>query len=204
MNSPKTFFPSPAHWCVLLLLLAFTGGTWGISNAQGVGGGVTAGFTTSQIDGDDWGGYNFWGYQLGGFAYYDFNDKLALQVEIATSLRGSREAGIGRIALNFIDVPILLRYRKSLNSGDLDVESGLSGNLLLAGRTGLRPFTFDQTDLFRRFSTEFHLGLAYYFVENVGLFARWSIGLTNLQSNAQLRPWLTIHNFTAGIRLRFK
>ena len=39
-----------------------------------VSGGMIAGVAASQIDGDDWGGYNFWGYQFGGFANYKFDD----------------------------------------------------------------------------------------------------------------------------------
>lgn len=202
----RTIYPSSisAKFLTMLLLVFFATTFSGRIYSQGLGGGLTVGLTSSQIDGDQWGGYNFWGYQLGGFAFYDINDRMAIQVEITNSLRGSREAGIGRVALRYIDVPVFFRFRKETGRGDLDGEFGLSGNILLSAKTGLNPFVFDQTDLFRRFSSELHLGAAYYFIENAGLFARWSIGLSNLQSNSQLRPWLTIHYFTVGLRLRFK
>lgn len=192
------------HFVTALLLACFSTFFFGNSSAQGIGGGLTTGVTASQIDGDQWGGYNFWGYSLGGFVYYDFNDRIALQIEITNSLRGSREAGIGRVALRYIDVPVFFRFRKEVASGQLDGELGLSGNILLSAKTGLPPFTFDQTENFRRFSSEIHLGAAYYFIQQAGIFARWSIGVSNLQSTPQLRPWLTIHNFTVGLRLRLK
>ena len=188
----------------VLLFLVFMTFSGARLQAQAVGGGLTGGITSSQIDGDAWGGYNFWGYQLGGFATYSFNDRIGLQIEILNSYRGSREAGISRIALQFIDVPIIFRFRKETAKGDLDGEFGLSGNLLLSGKTGLRGFTFDQTENFRRLSSELHLGGAFYLAENAGLFARWSLSLSNLQSDPQLRPWLTIHYFTAGLRIRLK
>ncbi len=204
MVSLFTLSTARSYSITVLLLVFFVVHFSKETSAQGIGGGLTAGFTSSQIDGDAWGGYNFWGYHLGGFVYYDFNDRIALQIEIANSLRGSREAGIGRIALRYIDIPVMLRFRKELSSGQLDGEFGLSGNVLLSAKNGLVPFTFDNTDVFRRFSSELHLGAAYYFIEQAGIFARWSIGLSNLQSDPQLRPWLTIHNFTVGMRLRLK
>lgn len=201
-----SFFFSKVRSCSItaLLLVFFIVHFSKESLAQGFKGGVAVGFTSSQIDGDMWGGYNFWGYQLGGFVYYNFSDRLALQIEIGNSLRGSREAGVGRIALRYIDLPVLLIYRKKISTGQINGEFGLSGNVLLSAKSGLVPFTVDNTEAFRRFSSELHVGATYYFIERAGIFARWSVGLSNLQSNPRLRPWLTIHNFTVGMRLRLK
>lgn len=174
-----------------------------ISAHSQMGGGVLGGFTSSQIDGDQWGGYNFWGHHLGGFVDYRLSDRLGLHMEIANSRRGSREAGIGRIVLNYIDVPVFFVLRRELNGREVNGEFGLSGNLLLSAKTGLKPFQFDQTENFRRFSSELHLGAAYYFVKNIGFYGRWTIGLSNLHSDPQLRPWLAIHYFSFGLRVRF-
>lgn len=172
---------------------------------QGVGGGLHLAVVTSQIDGDAWGGFNKWGYQFGGFATYDFNDRLGLQVEINHSHRGSREIAVqGRINLNYIDVPLLLQYKKVMKNGLAIAEGGLSANLLLSANTGFPPFKQDQTEIYKRLSTELHLGAAYYFVEKVGLYARWSLGLSNLNNTPARRPWFTIHYLSLGLRVKFQ
>lgn len=183
-----------------MLLLAF-GTTWG----QNVGGGLTVAGLASQIDGDQWGGYNKAGYMLGGYAYYDFSDFLALQVEILHTHRGSREVndGYGQINLNFIDIPVLLRLHL-LDNGNTQIygEAGPSISTLLSAKNGFKPLILDQTDLYRRFVGEFNVGGSIYFTENIGMFARWSISYTNLWRAS--RPWLTIHYFSLGARLNFK
>ena len=175
--------------------------------AQGVGGGLMGGVVTSQIDGDTWGGFNKWGYAVGGFAYYDFNDRLALQVEILQSRRGSREVqtDFGQVTLSYIDVPLLFQFKRELSKGRTAIaEGGLSANLLLAGKTGFRPLILDQTENFTRLSSEVHLGATVYFTEMLGIYGRWQLGITNLNNSFTRRPWLTIHCLSAGLRVRFQ
>jgi|GEM_PF-2689027 len=191
-----------SHSLTIAAMILFFSFLYRPAQAQ-MGGGILGGVTSSQIDGDSWGGYNFWGHQVGGFVEYSFSEKVGLQLEISQSRRGSREAGIGRVALSFIDVPVLFRMKRELNGREVAGELGLSGNLLLSGKTGLKPFDFDQTENFRRFSSELHLGAAYYFSPNLGFYGRWTIGLSNLHSDPQLRPWLAIHYFSFGLRVRF-
>ena len=177
------------------------------AQAQGVGGGLVGGVVTSQIDGDTWGGFNKWGYMVGGFAYYDFNEHLALQIEILQSRRGSREVqtDFGQVTLSYIDVPVLFQYKRELSKGRTAIaEGGLSANLLLAAKTGFRPLILDQTENFARLSSELHLGATVYFTENLGIYGRWQLGITNLNNSFTRRPWLTIHCLSAGVRLRFQ
>ncbi len=193
---------------VVLLLFIF-GMTFFAPNAvwgQGVGGGLTGGVVTSQIDGDTWGGYNKWGYQIGGFAYYDFTENISMQIEILHTHRGSREVvnDFGKVNLNYIDVPVLFQYKKDAGNGLLTAEGGLSANILLSARTGFAPLQADRTEDYRRLSTELHIGSCYYFGERVGLFGRWSVGLSNLNATEVVRPWLTIHYITAGLRLKLQ
>lgn len=193
--------------CSVLILCLSLGCAPSWLQGQGVGGGLTGGVVASQIDGDTWGGFNKWGYQFGGFAYYDFNDHIALQVEILQSRRGSREVqtDFGQVTLSFIDVPILFQYKRPLSNGGTAVaEGGLSANLLLSGKTGFKPLVLDQTENYRRLSTELHLGAAWYFSEKIGLYGRWSLGLSNLNGTPAARPWLTIHCLSAGLRFKFQ
>ncbi|HEX2898696.1 MAG TPA: hypothetical protein VHS96_03145, partial [Bacteroidia bacterium] len=96
----------------MVLFLGLLLGMQGPLTAQNVGAGLIAAGVASQIDGDNWGGYNKIGYSLGGFAWYDFNDRISLSPEITIGHRGSREMveGYEQYNLNVIDVPLLLRY----------------------------------------------------------------------------------------------
>ncbi len=65
-----------------MMLIVVTGlllGIFGKAAAQNVGAGLIVAGVASQIDGDSWGGYNKLGYSLGGFAWYDFNDRISLE-----------------------------------------------------------------------------------------------------------------------------
>lgn len=173
--------------------------------STGVGGGLSLAGLTSQIDGDQWGGYNKFGYHLGGFAYYDFNDWASLQIEILLGHRGSRETrtAIGQVALNYIDVPVLFRIRP-LRDHRLEpyAELGPSVSYLLSARTGFKPSKLDQTDNYRRITGEFHIGAGMQANPYLGLFARWSVGFSNL--TVFYPPWFTIHYISLGVKVGLK
>lgn len=176
-----------------------------IAFSQGVGGGLSLAGVASQIDGDQWGGYKKLGLHFGGFAWYDFNDRLGIQAEILYGHRGSREVvtAYGQISLNYIDLPLLLRVRVlSKESTQLFAEAGPSANLILSARTGFKEFKRDVTAEYNRLNSEVHLGGTLLFQERIGLLARWSYGITNLY-NAR-RPWLAIHYVNFGVRIAFK
>ncbi|HHG83157.1 MAG TPA: PorT family protein [Bacteroidetes bacterium] len=173
--------------------------------SQNIGGGLSIGGIASQIDGDQWAGYNKVGYHIGGYAFYDLSDKVALQIEILHTNRGSREVNkaYGQIHLNYIDVPLLLRFGLlETDNARILGEIGPSINMLLSAKNGFKPLTADRTDLYHRFSGEFHFGSTLLFTENLGLFARWSVSFTNLLRSYP--PWFTIHYFTIGGRINFK
>jgi hypothetical protein len=176
-----------------------------LAGAQGVGGGIQIAGVASQIDGDQWGGYNKGGLGFGGFAFYDFNDYLSLQVELLYGHRGSREVtkAYGQINLNFIDMPVLLRLRcYEWGNAAFFAEAGPSVNTLLSARNGFKDLKLDVTDFYHRFNAEVHLGASLLVNERAGMFVRWSYGLTNL--NVFTRPWFAIHYISLGARLSFK
>lgn len=174
-------------------------------SAQGVGGGIQVAGVASQIDGDQWGGYNKLGLGFGGFAFYDFNDYLSLQIELLYGHRGSREVNkaYGQINLNLIDMPVLLRLRfYEFGNAAFFAEAGPSVNTLLSARNGFKDLKYDVTDFYHRFNAELHLGASLLVQERAGIFLRWSYGLTNL--NVFTRPWFAIHYISLGGRLSFK
>lgn len=193
---------------VATLILAFSIGI-GLQaqsgKSSGVGGGLSLAGITSQIDGDQWGGYNKFGYHLGGFAYYDFNDWSSLQIEILFGHRGSRETqtAFGQVGLNYIDVPVLFRL-SPLRDHRLEpyVELGPSVSYLLSAKTGFKPSKLDQSENYRRVTGEFHVGAGMQLNPYFGLFARWSIGFSNL--TVFYPPWFTIHYISLGVKVGLK
>lgn len=185
---------------VLLLLTEMNG-------YSQVGGGLSVAGVASQIDGDTWGGYNKLGISFGGFAFYDFTDKLSLQVEILFGHRGSREVvtAFSQIALNMIDVPILARYKLIGDAASgLSVEAGLAPVIMLDAKSGIGALKRDQTANYKRLSVEAHAGLSWAFNENIGMFARWSYSVSNLNNTPSRRPWLTLHYISLGVRAGLK
>jgi hypothetical protein len=188
--------------CALLALAA-------LGVAQNVGGGLTVAGVASQIDGDNWGGYNKLGYSLGGFAWYDFTDKLSLMPEITVNHRGSREVveGYEQYNMNLIDVPVLLRYRLygAPQAQSLLVEAGPSANILFGARGGFGDNRFDLMDNFHRLGVSGNVGATFFFGQHVGVFTRWTYALTNLNRQARLsREYWRCHFITFGFKIAFK
>jgi hypothetical protein len=177
--------------------------------SQGVGGGPLVAGIASQIDGDDWGGYNKLGFTVGGYAWYDFDDRLSLSPEITVGIRGSREVELGyeQYNLSVIDVPLLLRYRVlgEMDGQNLLLEGGPSANILLSAKSGFGPQKLDLMPQFNRFNVSGSLGGTFFFNANVGLFGRWTYALTNLNKQARLsREYWRCHFLSLGIKLAFK
>lgn len=113
------------------LLTSFT--VLGQEQFFNVGGGVA--LTASQIHGDGYGGYRKPGVQLGFFVNRNINKKFSFEFELNYSQRGSRKTSRPDkgdftslyIHLDYIDLPVLLRYdwRK------WKFELGLSGGRLV-------------------------------------------------------------------------
>ena len=178
-------------------------------HAQNVGGGLTAAVVGSQIDGDGYGGYNKAGYSLGGFAWYDFNEKWSLMPEITINNRGSREVvnGYAQYNMNVIDVPLLMRYRLlgAPQKQSLLVELGPSANILFGAKAGFGEIRRDLMGNFNHFGISGNVGSTFFFNRHVGLFARWTYQLTNLNVDArQVRAYWRCHFLTFGLKIAFK
>ena len=82
------------------------------SRAQEFNAGILAGLSTSQVSGDNLGGFNKAGLILGGFVNRDINSLLSLQIEMMFVQKGSSnpkpENFLGEIHLDYIEIPIIL------------------------------------------------------------------------------------------------
>ena len=152
-----------------------------ISQAQDFRAGPLLGTSFSQVDGDSYVGFNKVGINVGGFVYRPISDKWTIQLDIAYTQKGSREApkpDKGRlddykIHLSYIQFPLVARYQYKKFSG----EAGISVGALLDSQEEIDgtpvedlpnsdPVPFQDTE----WATVF--GLNYHFNEHLWINAR--------------------------------
>lgn len=110
--------------CISILVIFLFSGSELFS--QPFHGGLIAGFTASQVDGDSYSGYNKPGLQAGVFVSAELLPWLDARMEIKYTSRGAREpaaddnTGSYLLGLHYIDMPVMasLKYR---NIGALEL-----------------------------------------------------------------------------------
>jgi len=153
-----------------------------ISNlqAQNFGGGIILGLSTSQVGGDDLGGFNKAGLLVGVFANKSISPLLSFQMEMTFIQKGSNNPkmndyehkNVGRpdISLSYIEVPLLLQYKQS---EALEIEGGLLSAYLIDGYyndlTGVMP---NEINPFISYDVGLFLGLDYKYSDNISLNTR--------------------------------
>ena len=101
--------------------------------------GIVAGFNGCQIHGDSYSGYDQLGFVVGGFVHNHPGEKWQGQFGIQYSRKGSRHTvprSLGgyrdfEIRLNYIDVPLLVRY----NTSKVFFDFGVTGGVMFKART---------------------------------------------------------------------
>ncbi|MFO7369563.1 MAG: porin family protein [Bacteroidales bacterium] len=104
--------------CISILAILLFSGSELFS--QPFHGGITAGFTASQVDGDSYSGYNKPGLQAGVFVAAELLPWLDARMEIKYTSRGAREpadddnTGSYLLGLHYIDIPVMasMKYKK--------------------------------------------------------------------------------------------
>ena len=96
--------------------------------------GISAGLSTSQVSGDNLGGFNKAGLIFGGFVNREINNYFLIQFEMMYIQKGSSnpkpENLIGEIHLDYIEIPVMLNFK---NSEKINFEFGLHISALIDG-----------------------------------------------------------------------
>ncbi len=140
--------------------------------AQNFKGGILGGFVSTQVDGDQYGGYNKSSISFGAFVNRRINQDIGLQMEIRYTRKGARYSDLQKggnayyvSKLNYIEIPVFGRYHinKFIFEGGLAVgvlvnssEEDLYGTINSIGGTnfntmeisGLAGFSYTITDDF--------------------------------------------------------
>jgi hypothetical protein len=189
---------------IFILLLSFLPA---LSFAQGFGGGLYAGITTSQVTGDNIGGFNKVGAWGGGFTDYRFTPRSTLQLELSFIQKGSRQAptvkndGILYVHnQNILEIPVMYRWYGIKN---MSIELGLQAGIILqtVERGNTIPTTVNNP-LFQPAEFSGAAGLSYYLWKNkIEINMRYANSILSLKGN---RDWWMNHLFAFSVRFWFK
>lgn len=174
---------------------------------QGFGGGLYAGISTSQVTGDNIGGFNKIGAWGGAFTDYRFTPRSTLQLELSFIQKGSRQAptvknnGVLYVHnQNILEIPVLYKWYGIKN---MSIELGLQAGIILqtVERGNTIPTTTNNP-LFQPAEFSGAAGLSYYFWKNkIEVNMRYSNSILSLKGQ---RDWWMNHVFAFSVRFWFK
>lgn len=163
------------------------------AKAQRFRGGVMAGISTTQIEGDGYGGFNKAGLHLGGFVNTDISKKFIAQFEINYINKGSKDPAnheAGKydyyiIQINYVEIPVLLRYKFK----KFIFEGGLSYGRLVKEKqkdaNGTVPFLGLKIGPFKKSELAYQLGATYAISDRLFVCWRNSASILPVADNLQ-------------------
>jgi hypothetical protein len=175
---------------ILLVLVIFL--TSAFLQAQTFKGGIMAGLSTSQVDGDMYAGYHRAGLIAGVFVNHSLSEKLLWQMEMKFIQKGSfknenpdvGDYSIYNLRLNYIELPILIRYiYKTHFSFDAGIGVGYLAKYHEADQVGELPYDASRPD-FHKFELSTQLGAFYHINNNWWINARYSYSILPARDHA--------------------
>lgn len=163
----------------------------GVVSGQGFKGTLIAGLNASQIDEDDWAGYDKFGLTVGGRLSYTNFSAFDIALEMLYSQRGAAEKFRAKepeknIKLNYFEIPVLISLRDwSIDNGRyyrVRAEAGLSYGFLAGAETP----RYD-TELFRKHDISWILGGGYQFSSRFGVALRFTSSMRRLYPDPVLQ-----------------
>jgi hypothetical protein len=144
-------------------------------NSQEFKAGIKAGINTSQVSGDNLGGFHKAGLLIGGYVNRNINQLLSFQLEMIFIQKGSSNTDknfpIAEIYLDYIEVPLLLIYRQSEN---IFIESGIHTSALINGYYHDLYGRLENQNKFDNFDLGFIIGVNYKINNKLSLNTRAS------------------------------
>lgn len=147
------------------------------SQAQGFEGKAIAGFSASQVDGDQTWGYNLVRPLAGLGGGFYLGKRTEIQLEIIYNIKGAgaaRNQPYINSRLTYVDMPVLLNYFWD-KKRRIVMQVGISVNYLLRARIDFTGWEYkDYTDKLSRLDYAFTAGAEYRFDDRWAINARYS------------------------------
>jgi hypothetical protein len=174
----------------------------GLSQERVFNTGIIGGLTTAQIHGDAIGGFNKIGFNFGGFVNVDLRNSFSAEFDMYFINKGSRknpskwDRSYWSIRLNYIEVPILLRYKYKKITAELGLAFGrmINQKFLANGR----KYTADSQRYFNKNEFSGIAGFQYQMKSNLSLNLRYSQSLWKVRSFTFTYPRYYIFAWQAG------
>ncbi len=152
--------------------------------AQNINAQLIGGITASQVDGDNSGGFNKFGFVVGGTTYFPISERIDLQQEICYYMRGSRNSSKEPVQfafrMNYLDLGVLGNFNFT---DEFKFQGGLVFGVLLSARqTFFGGFVSDMNDA-NSLNPATSFGLGYQLNENLEINARALYSITRIQAN---------------------
>ena len=153
------------------------------SFAQNFSGGVILGISTTQVGGDNLGGFNKAGLLTGVFVNKSISSLLSLQMEMTYIQKGSDNPnmnnsehpnfGIQDISSSYTEIPLLIHYQQS---EVIKIEGGILTGILIDAyyKDNLGKINYGNTPPFIKYDFGLLLGINYKYSEKISLNTRLS------------------------------
>ena len=164
--------------------------------SQNIKGGLIAGISTSQVSGDNLGGFDKAGFTAGALAKTTLSEKLDFEIELLYVQKGSKkninpdknDYVYYKLQLNYVEVPIMIKYKFS---DKWIFDAGLSYGRLVHSSEEDEYGEFPESIPFKKDEFSVNGGLNYFIFKNIVM--NWRLS----QSVLPIRP----HSSGAQYRL---
>ncbi len=164
-------------------------------NAQYFDGGIVAGFSASQVDGDELSGFNKLGLVGGGWVSRTFSDNLSGQLELRYIGKGAYESNntppneiFYKLALHYIDLPVLINFHYRDNVVfNLGVSPEYLIKHLAENQFGIDP---DDSLPYNSFTMSAIIGCGYTFLEKLTFNVRYNYSIIPMSPHASHQTYL--------------
>lgn len=157
-----------------------------IITAQNFDAGIIAGFSTSQVSGDNLSGYNKFGSRFGAYISYPKNKKMNYQLEMQYLQKGSKKPYAENspetyfFELNYIELPTTFNYQ--VKEG-IYIESGI-GTAFLVDYKEQDEIADINTDKPNTLALDFLLGIQYDLKKKLKLNIRYANSISRIRKHA--------------------
>jgi hypothetical protein len=153
------------------------------SFAQNFSGGVILGISTTQVGGDNLGGFNKAGLLTGVFVNKSISSLLSLQMEMTYIQKGSNNPNMNNsehsnylkedISSSYTEIPLLIHYQQS---EVIKIEGGILTGILIDAyyKDNLGKINYGNTPPFIKYDFGLLLGINYKYSEKISLNTRLS------------------------------
>ena len=158
------------------------------SHAQDFGGGIIAGISTSQVSGDQLGGFNKVGFLVGAFTNKSISQLLSLQMEIIYIQKGSNNPKMNKnqipdISLSYIEVPISVNYYQTeMTSFEVGIQTAFLLNFSDNDLYGQIPK--NQSVEFNKVDLGAFIGMSHDLTDKIKLNSRISNSILPIRAHA--------------------